>query len=443
MKHYCIYSVLFFSAFVYKKNPLGSTGGIQTHGLLLTSADIHVSRRLYVQIPPVSPVNFVHRHAISTECFIHYVSVRAKSNQLFITRCMNFINLSVCRYRMADPKKDTEITVESVLEKFSQDYLKCSICLDTFTDPTFLDCHHTFCRSCLSVLSQSENCNRRSKITCPTCRKETSLGIRGLSGLQQNFTLVSFTEDVARQRKLLHKQQGVLICSLCDNESHATIKCIDCDESLCQDCWFCQESNHVDHEVDILNNQTATEAVPKCARHPDLDYCFYCQTCQVLLCAMCATTKHRSWKHMHVDIEQAGSTLKEELQELISEAEERIYEFIQERSLTESKRDTIEDEIAYENELTMQRDVEFKEIQGRKHVLKRRHEIQQEIVDEYSDILNDTNAKVQWATHIRDSIHKQVTEASMYKLLQMREELLMKITDVVEKTFPLIVFPSF
>ena len=74
---------------------------------------------------------------------------------------------------------------------------------------------------------------------------------------------------------------------------------------------------------------------------------------------------------MHVDIEQAGSTLKEELQELISEAEERIYEFIQERSLTESKRDTIEDEIAYENELTMQRDVEFKEIQGRKHVLKR------------------------------------------------------------------------
>ena len=75
----------------------------------------------------------------------------------------------------------------------------------------------------------------------------------------------------------MHKQQGVLICSLCDNESHATIKCIDCDESLCQDCWFCQESNHVDHEVDILNNQTATEAVPKCARHPDLDYCFYCQ----------------------------------------------------------------------------------------------------------------------------------------------------------------------
>ena len=146
---------------------------------------------------------------------------------------------------------------------------------------------------------------------------------------------------------------------------------------------------------------------------------------------------------MHVDIEQAGSTLKEELQELISEAEERIYEFIQERSLTESKRDTIEDEIAYENELTMQRDVEFKEIQGRKHVLKRRHEIQQEIVDEYSDILNDTNAKVQWATHIRDSIHKQVTEASMYKLLQMREELLIKITDVVEKTFPLIVFPGF
>ena len=109
-------------------------------------------------------------------------------------------------------------------------------------------------------------------------------------------------------------------------------------------------------------------------------------------------------------------------------------EFIQERSLTESKRDKIEAKIAYKNKLTKQRDVVLKEFWGM---------IQQEIMDEYSDILNGTSAKVQWATHIRNNIHKQVTEASMYKLLQMREELLIKITDVVEKTFPLIVFPGF
>ena len=142
---------------------------------------------------------------------------------------------------------------------------------------------------------------------------------------------------------------------------------------------------------------------------------------------------------MHVDIDKAGSTLKEELQELISKAEERICKFIQERNRTKSRRNKIEAIIATENSSfsSMQRDVHnvvFKELQDVNH---------QKIVNEYSDILKNTNAKVQWATHMRTNIYKQMTEASMYKLLQMREELVIKITDVVEHKFPPTVFPWF
>ena len=57
-----------------------------------------VSRRSWVRIPPESPVKFFStdtRKALGIQCYTH-VGVRAKLNQLFITRRKNFINLSIC-----------------------------------------------------------------------------------------------------------------------------------------------------------------------------------------------------------------------------------------------------------------------------------------------------------------------------------------------------------
>ena len=113
------------------KNFTGDSGGIRTHDLLLTSADVLtsqppslpddpllyrilaglssscklggrevktsalVSRRSWDRIPPESPVKFFPhtRKAMSMQCYTH-VGVMAKLNKLFVTRHKNFVNLS-------------------------------------------------------------------------------------------------------------------------------------------------------------------------------------------------------------------------------------------------------------------------------------------------------------------------------------------------------------
>ena len=66
-----------------------------------------LSRRLWVWIPPESPVKFFHRHSESSEYAVLCTRrCLAKSNRLFITRRKNFINLYISQnpllYRILD-----------------------------------------------------------------------------------------------------------------------------------------------------------------------------------------------------------------------------------------------------------------------------------------------------------------------------------------------------
>ncbi|XP_071804055.1 E3 ubiquitin-protein ligase TRIM56-like [Asterias amurensis] len=322
------------------------------------------------------------------------------------------------------------ITAESILDKISQDYLKCIICLNTFTEPTFLDCHHTFCQSCLNDLRRSESHSGQRGINCPSCRKQTPLSGRDLSGLKQNFILKSLADDVTQQQKLLRVQQGALVCGQCNDECVTVIQCSDCDMRFCQDCWFDQESSHGDHEIGTL---TSNEKAPKCPKHKDLDYCIYCQSCQVLLCAMCAATTHRSMDHVHIDIDQATSDLKEELRELISKADIRVEDFIRERSLLEYKMEEVNAKI--EHEMTHIRLKYESNYDDPHEYLQTLSEVQHKKKIYFLEKLNKISAKVEWATHILDKIKDQMKEPSKYKLLQMSEVLEVRINDIIYKEF--------
>uniref|UniRef100_A0A3Q0QVP2 RING-type domain-containing protein n=1 Tax=Amphilophus citrinellus TaxID=61819 RepID=A0A3Q0QVP2_AMPCI len=46
-----------------------------------------------------------------------------------------------------------------------QNHLRCSICMDEFTDPVTIFCGHSFCKRCLE-----QSCDYNDS-TCPLCKK--------------------------------------------------------------------------------------------------------------------------------------------------------------------------------------------------------------------------------------------------------------------------------
>lgn len=102
--------------------------------------------------------------------------------------------------------------------------LTCSVCLEFFTNPKTLPCHHSFCQVCLENLPQE---TPRS-LSCPTCRHRTDLPNGGAAALSAAFYLDKCTEIYSQMKKDVS----------CDNcgENNATGYCQKCHRSLCTKC---------------------------------------------------------------------------------------------------------------------------------------------------------------------------------------------------------------
>ncbi len=73
------------------------------------------------------------------------------------------------------------IALAIALEKL-EDQLNCSICLDTYTNPKQLQCHHIYCQQCLIRLVIQDQ-QRQLSLTCPSCCQVTLLPASGVAGI--------------------------------------------------------------------------------------------------------------------------------------------------------------------------------------------------------------------------------------------------------------------
>ena len=110
--------------------------------------------------------------------------------------------------------------------------LTCSVCLEIFNRPKFLQCFHTICQTpCAEGLLQ--NSRDASTIKCPQCQAVTTVPEGGISALQTNFYLTSILDQRKKEVK----------CSLHTVETLRFV-CVDCQVAVCNKCITREHSGH-------------------------------------------------------------------------------------------------------------------------------------------------------------------------------------------------------
>ena len=196
----------------------------------------------------------------------------------------------------------------SVKKSVLMEYLQCTLCMEDMQRSCILQCHHSFCVDCLQkYMAQSTD---PQKMTCPICRKVTTLPDGDLTNLPPNFFMDNLKELITKETdgdedviKVTtssdHADREMVICSLDDCQGEAVMYCTVDKEYLCQTC-------NDDHAVGRFSrkHQTITAAEVKskvtsstkshhpCGRHPDQMLDMYCKTCEETMCSECCNTEH-------------------------------------------------------------------------------------------------------------------------------------------------------
>lgn len=201
--------------------------------------------------------------------------------------------------------------------KLDEEILLCSICLDTLKEPKVLGCLHRYCKECLTNVIA--NVPDAETFKCPTCRQEYDVPDGGIEGIKGDFLLEAVLETRKLEKDLKEKQREQ-ICSSCVKQSTMVAICPDCGGFICEVCHSGHQvmkvfSSHC-HLVTLediesgkvsFNAQdiTTIRKAPKCSDHEDMVLHINCQTCDKLICPVCAPIHHGGHK-----LEEVSSTAK-------------------------------------------------------------------------------------------------------------------------------------
>uniref|UniRef100_A0A8C5PXN9 Uncharacterized protein n=1 Tax=Leptobrachium leishanense TaxID=445787 RepID=A0A8C5PXN9_9ANUR len=196
--------------------------------------------------------------------------------------------------------------------------LTCSICLNIYTDPVTLPCGHSFCRTCImDVLDTQEG---SGAYTCPECRAE----------YQERPALVNVRKlrTIADNIRSTHPEQeeAGIPCTYCIQSLVPAVKtCLHCEASLCEN-HLRVHSKSAEH---VLTEPTASLENRKCSVHKKvLEY--YCCEDAACVCVSCSLAgEHRG--HQVETLNEASEKKKEKLRNILQkltsqreEAEKRV-----------------------------------------------------------------------------------------------------------------------
>ena len=199
----------------------------------------------------------------------------------------------------------------------TESLLTCSICLEDMVgrQPRSLSCLHSYCHQCLKDLlgfSHSHN------LTCPTCKRETLIGKKGLKGLPVDFRVQQFADE-------LKARTTVLNCDVC-NVNKVVSKChhVDCGLKLCRQCTNRHNKQPLfkEHVVVALNEENQEAFI--CEKH-SREVRYMCHQCLVGACATCVLDdNHCDHETELVNLDEGLKTHKQEVKALCEKYQEEL-----------------------------------------------------------------------------------------------------------------------
>ncbi|XP_077327275.1 E3 ubiquitin/ISG15 ligase TRIM25-like [Lithobates pipiens] len=182
--------------------------------------------------------------------------------------------------------------------------LKCSVCLNFYTDPVNLKCGHNFCRVCIDcVLDTQEGSGGYS---CPECREK----FPDRPAQHRNITLRNIVENVLSAQP--DQEESGVFCTHCvDSPVPAVRSCLHCEVSLCDK----HLSVHKMSPEHILTDPTSSMGRRKCPVHKKfLEY--YCTEDDACVCVSCSLAgEHRG--HQVEMLDEASEKKKEKLRNIL------------------------------------------------------------------------------------------------------------------------------
>ncbi|KAJ1134963.1 hypothetical protein NDU88_001409 [Pleurodeles waltl] len=112
----------------------------------------------------------------------------------------------------------------------------CSICLEYFTDPVFVECGHTFCLSCITRCWGA----LQTDFACPQCRKTSQN-----KTLRPNIQMANVVEIAKQLQVSIATPQKENLCR--EHEENLKMFCEDDQEPICVVCSVSR--NHKPHTV--------------------------------------------------------------------------------------------------------------------------------------------------------------------------------------------------
>ncbi|XP_071135986.1 tripartite motif-containing protein 2-like [Mytilus edulis] len=173
-----------------------------------------------------------------------------------------------------------------------EDELICALCLEIYSDPRLLPCYHTFCKTCIEQLvNKGEEKGKFKFINCPLCRS--------------TIKSTEFPSNIYIQTRVTFNNK-ITKCDLCESDENITVKCIDCDQFLCENCSSvhrkiktCKDHKVIEYTKSETLNENPTFKITKnsfCTIHKEEILRFHCIQCEEPVCRDCKITSHDGHK---------------------------------------------------------------------------------------------------------------------------------------------------